>query len=98
MRITYKGNGELVSQFEALLKDEGLDVGYFTEVPSAQAQAVQVFEVKMPGPVPEWAITLTRAEIAASKFRERFPDATATIEFDGERSDLNIPHAAEYRS
>jgi hypothetical protein len=101
MRITYKGNGELISEFGDLLTAEGLDVGYFTEGPADQtrgAHAVQVFEVKMPGPVPEWATTLTRAEIAASKFRQRFPDATATIEFDGEQSDLNVPHAAEYRS
>jgi hypothetical protein len=101
MRITYEGDGELVSEFGDLLTDEGLDVGYFTEGSAEQtsgADVVHVFEVKMPGPVPEWATTLTRAEIATSRFRDRFPDAAATIEIVGERSDLNVPHAAEYRS
>jgi hypothetical protein len=51
----------------------------------------------MPGPVPEWATTLANAERAVSTLRERFPDATATIEFEGEQSDLNLPHAADYQ-
>jgi hypothetical protein len=101
MRITYKGDGELVSELGDLLVEQGLEVGYFTQGPAEQsggADVVQVFEVKMPGPVPEWATTLANAESAVSKLRERFPDATATIEFEGEQSDLNLPHAADYQS
>jgi hypothetical protein len=100
MRITYRGDGELVSEFGALLADEGLEVGYFTQGPAERTpgdDAVQVFKVKMPGDVPEWATTLSNAEVAVSKFRDQFPDSAATIEFDGERSDLNLPHAADYR-
>jgi hypothetical protein len=59
-------------------------------------QAAHVFKVKMPGDLPEWATTLATAEVAVSKFRERFPDAK--IDFDGEETDLNVPHAADYRS
>jgi hypothetical protein len=98
MKITYNGDAELVSEFGALLTGEGLDVGYFTEDPVDQtedAHAVQIFEAKMPGPVPAWATTLANAEAAVSKFHERFPDAHATIEFDGEQSDLNTPPATE---
>jgi len=101
MKVTYYGDGELVSEFGDLLVEEGLEVGYVTQGPAEQsgrADVVQVFEVKMPGPVPEWATTLANAESAVSKFRERFPDATATIEFQGEQSDLNVPHAADYQS
>jgi hypothetical protein len=101
MKIIYKGSGELISEFGDLLTNEGLDVAYFTQGPAEQtsgAPAVQVFEVKMPGPVPEWATALASAQVAVSKFHGRYPDATTLIEFEGVRSDLNVPLAAENRS
>jgi hypothetical protein len=83
VKITYAGNRELVTTLEDMLRDEGLEVSYYTDETSAAIRPTQIFEVTLPG-TPAWMVILTTAELAVSKFRERFP-------FEGEITDKNTP-------
>jgi len=93
MKITYTSNSGLAAELADILKAEGLDVSYYTEVPTEQtgeAAAAHIFEVTRPG-VPAWMVIFTTAETAIARFKEQFPDESGTFEIEGEYADQNTP-------